>query len=294
MHDLKNLSIPKLKLIIAQYKAYTSPKLTSLKKDDLIKLINKFNIDLTNYNNKESKPKVIKEPKTKVIKEVKPKKEAKPKVIKEVKPKKEAKPKKDKNHWFDKQRRDELKQFRLHNTLIGDTQAGGDDNITLHNLLMDLHNAKNIHKIIIYHYPTKYNELKEYIDNAVKSNERAKDYKKHLFNPKFNIIDFISNQMYRLKSPYFFYPPYLQNFIALHGLFTLCRIIEFLFISINEEIKKYIIMPKKEDIPKIEKKLYPELIELSPNEKSSIKMHYHNFLYEDYKKFPDYNLTYYD
>jgi hypothetical protein len=55
MIDLKKLSLSELKLIIKEYKNYISPKLTELKKDDLINLINKFNITLSNEDKKKIK-----------------------------------------------------------------------------------------------------------------------------------------------------------------------------------------------------------------------------------------------
>ena len=63
MIDLKKLGLSELKLIIKEYKNYISPTLTNLKKDDLIKLINKFNITLSNDDNKKVKKAIEKKEK---------------------------------------------------------------------------------------------------------------------------------------------------------------------------------------------------------------------------------------
>lgn len=59
-----------------------------------------------------------------------------------------------------------------------------------------------------------------------------------------------------------FYPPYLQEYITLHGLDTLYKLIRYLFISINKHIEEYIIKKSKEEIEDNEYKNYSFLKEL--------------------------------
>jgi len=244
---------------------------------------------------KEPKPK--KEPKVKVIKTPKPKKEPKVKVVKTPKPKKEPKVKvikpqlatnednkKIKNEWFTEKRRKELLILRKNNPLIGDII---DRNVEHYNRLMLPTNGKLLINNIDWYNPKKYKRLEKYIDEIVKYNKQDKN------KPKINILKFINNQITQHNTPYLFYPPYLQNYIALNGLYILHKVIEILFISINKNMKDYIIIKSKDEIEQYENKHYSYLKNISPMEKSKIRMYYHNFIPNDYKHYNDFYLSYY-
>jgi hypothetical protein len=219
---------------------------------------------------KEPKPpkvKVVKEPKPPKVKVVKPKKEPKVKV---VKPKKEKED--NKKFFFTKQRRDELLLLRKKDPLIGDII---NNNITHYEKLILPNNGRQLNNNIKLYNPKKYKLLTEYVNN----------------NKKINILKFINNQIERHTGPKLFYPPYLQNYIALNGLYIVYRFFEILFKLINKNI---IIIPKTNaEINQYENEYYPYLKDLSLNEKTSIRTKYHNFLYDDVKHYNDYYLTYY-
>lgn len=197
----------------------------------------------------------------------KPKKEPKVKV---VKPKKEKED--NKKFFFTKQRRDELLLLRKKDPLIGDII---NNNITHYEKLILPNNGRQLNNNIKLYNPKKYKLLTEYVNN----------------NKKINILKFINNQIERHTGPKLFYPPYLQNYIALNGLYIVYRFFEILFKLINKNI---IIIPKTNaEINQYENEYYPYLKDLSLNEKTSIRTKYHNFLYDDVKHYNDYYLTYY-
>jgi hypothetical protein len=197
--------------------------------------------------------------------------------------------KKIKNEWFTKKRRDELLLLRKKNPLIGDII---NNNITHYEKLILPNNGRQLNNNIKFYNPKKYKLLTEYINSDVERNEKQQKMKKGVLrDTKINILRFIDNQIEQQTGPHLFYPPYLQNYIALNGLYIVYRFFEILFKSINKNI---IIVPKTNDeINKFENEKYPYLKKLSLNEKTSIRTKYHNFLYDDYKVYDDYYLTYY-
>lgn len=222
--------------------------------------------------------------------DIKQSEKAKKKDIKE--PKKEPKPKKEpfktktsnednkkeKNEWFTKKRRKELLILRKNNPLIGDII---ENDVEHYDRLILPTNGKFLIKNIDWYNPKKYKRLEKYIDEIIKHNK------------KINILSFINNQITQLNTPHLFYPPYLQNYIALNGLYILHKVIEILFKSINKNMKDYIIIKSKDEIEQYENKHYSYLKNISSSEKSSIRMHYHNFIPNDYKHYNDFYLSYY-
>ena len=198
-------------------------------------------------------------------------KEPKVKVVKEDN-------KKIKNEWFTKQKRDGLLLLRKKNPLIGDII---EHDVEHYDRLILPTNGKFLIKNIDWYNPKKYKRLEKYIDEIIKHNK------------KINILSFINNQITQLNTPHLFYPPYLQNYIALNGLYILHKVIEILFKSINKNMKDYIIIKSKDEIEQYENKHYSYLKNISSSEKSSIRMHYHNFIPNDYKHYNDFYLSYY-
>ena len=261
-------------------------------------LLKNMGIDTENLKSKTEWIKSQKEPKPKKEPKIKPPKEPKVKPPKEpkVKPPKEPKVKvvkeDNKKFFFTKQRRDELLLLRKKNPLIGDII---NNNITHYEKLILPNNGRQLNNNIKLYNPKKYKSLTEYINNIVERNEKQQKMKKGVLrDTKINILSFINNQIERHAGTglNLFYPPYLQNYIALNGLYIVYRFFEILFKSINKNI---IIVPKTNDeINQFENKYYPYLKDLSLSEKTSIRTKYHNFLDNDYKVYDDFYLNYYN
>ena len=188
-----------------------------------------------------------------------------------IKSQKSSKPKL-KTNYFDIKRRNELKLIRNKRPFIGDIV---EPNIELYEKLISTNYAK-IYNVIKYDYTKIYYELKQYIKFMVVNNKQ-KNYTNYDLNT-INILFFINNQIEQKTYPFYFYPPYLQNYIALNGLYMLYKVIEDLFISFDTTIKDYITQHSKNEIEQYENKHYKYLKNISPAEKSLIHKKYHNFI----------------
>ena len=256
---MNNLNLKELKTILSNYKKEHTIKITGLKKDDLIKLINNFNMleklninNLSNYTEKpmkESKPKVIKEPKTKVIKE------PKTKVIKEPKEAKEAKPTISLKERVI-QDKDEYNK-ELNKKLYGDD--------IFHNFyanhLFDVHNKLQekpmLNKIAEWmeNYPDVLRRLKEFLNDKWKyiKQGNARDgniYPEQIIQHDLKYSSLSKEERHKLRNSFnsfkinvgepFFSSEFLKSIIKKYGYETVLFSIAKAFVDIKPKVKDYI------------------------------------------------------
>ena len=252
---MNNLNLKELKTILSNYKKEHTINITGLKKDDLIKLINNFNMletlninDLSNYTEKpmkESKPKVIKEPKTKVIKE------PKTKVIKEPK---EAKPTISLKERAI-QDKDEYNK-ELNKKLYGDDIF----NNYHANHLFDVHNKLQekpmLNKIAEWmeYYPDVLRRLKEFLNDKLKDLKRGHDVPATIFieqiinndkkysslSPEERFKQLKVIHSFKINEKPFFSSEFLKSIIKKYGYETVLFSIAKAFVDIEPRIKSCI------------------------------------------------------
>ena len=185
------------------------------------------------------------------------------------------------SNWFDTRKRNKILLLRNKNPLIGDIVKPNNE---LYKKLIST-NYTELSNVFNVNYSKMYNGLTSYISTIILSG-----------TDKIDILFFINNQINQ-KSELYFYPPYLQNYIALNGLYMLYKVIENVIISQYSlkfnATRSIIVSHSKNEIDQYENKNYENLKNISSADKSLIQMKYHNFIPNKYKKYNDYYLTYY-